>query len=351
MGKTHRRVEPEVLVFAGFGGEDEPAVRRQSAPRRREDGREVAEINQGVRGDDQVVFALARRAKHRQRIADDEAIVEPQRLRARDHAFGKIDAVEFRDAAGERDGGKAGAAANIKAVSEASAWRDGFERPGDKSRATIGEGAGQMRVEARRILVEEARHIGGRQPARRTPAEQRQTRRGAERVAGVEPQRRAERVARGLGLAEFLTGLAKREPGGGPFRRSLQSLLKHLRRRGPIALAPGGLGIREAALRDGVVRGERIGGHGPEGSSVRRSAPCRMGIARRHASVERRNFEAREWVNSDRRIFPRFSSRAKFRSTQRISRFMRRHLCPPRLRRARAKANLHISPAWPRHRR
>ena len=112
-----------------------------------------------------------------------------------------------------------------------------------------------MRVEAGGVIVEKARHIGGRQRRRRAPLQPGEARAGAVEIGGVGLQR-AGVGRRGAPEPGGLAGLRQREPGRRPIGAEFERLLVHLRRRRPVAVFRAGLPIGEAPFGEGVGDGQ-----------------------------------------------------------------------------------------------
>ena len=104
-----------------------------------------------------------------------------------------------------------------------------LERFGDEGRGAVAERAGQMRFEARRVLIEEPRHIGrGKAAWRVAPPDERKSRRRPLRVGGVGAERGAKGLGRGVDIAEPGAGFAESEPRRRPVRRALEGLLEDI---------------------------------------------------------------------------------------------------------------------------
>ena len=160
-------------------------------------------------------------------------------------------------------------------MGEAASGRNRIERLGDQLGAAIAEPFCQMRVEAGRIIIEQARQIGAWQRVGRLGlAKQREPRRRALRIGRVGLERLAEGVGRPLGVAELLPRFREREPGGGPVRRLLERLLEHFRGDGEIAVIGGGLAVGVAAPGDEVDAGERVRQCGLTASLADREIPA-----------------------------------------------------------------------------
>ena len=84
-----------------------------------------------------------------------------------------------------------------------------------------------MRVEARRVVVEQPRDIGLRQRVGRlfSPHEGEPGRRSL-RIGGIGDEAHAKGLSRGVEVAQFLPRFAKREPRRRPIRRALERLLE-----------------------------------------------------------------------------------------------------------------------------
>jgi hypothetical protein len=84
-------------------------------------------------------------------------------------------------------------------------------------------------IEARRIVIEQGAHVGGRHRARRiADAKPGETERRAMPVIGVGRTRPRERLDRSSAVAEPLAHLAEPEPGGGKIRRPLDRLREQI---------------------------------------------------------------------------------------------------------------------------
>ena len=113
-----------------------------------------------------------------------------------------------------------------------------------------------MLIEARRIVVEQARDIGlGKRLRRFADAEQRQPRAGALRVARIGAKRRAERLGRAGPIAELFPRFAEREPCRRPVGRALERLLQHFSRGAPVAVLGGGPRVGVAAKGEKIAAG------------------------------------------------------------------------------------------------
>ena len=159
----------------------------------------------------------------------------------------------------QRGAHQAGAAAQVEATRETARAIDVVERFDDEFGAAIGERLGQMGVEARRIIVEQARDIGlGQRRRRFGRSEQRQPRCRALRVARVGGERGAERLGRAVAVAELFLRFAEREQRRRPARRAFQRLLEHFGRRAPVALLGGRPRVGISAVGDEIAAGERV---------------------------------------------------------------------------------------------
>ena len=122
-------------------------------------------------------------------------------------------------------------------------------------RAAIAEAFIQSRLEARRELIEQRAHIGGRHVAGRERAEPHQMQAGAQPVLGIERADLLERLDRLVAAAEFLAQLAEREPRRGKARGGLDRLDEQVGRTGGITAGGELLRDGEAAVGDQVAGG------------------------------------------------------------------------------------------------
>ena len=213
MGEPHRRLKLESVALAGFDREREQAVRGQRSPDSGEQRRKVADIDEHVRGDDEIegIRPLAHRRRRASPMID--LVID-----ARSRAFAIMAAERSTPArrstrSAQRLAHEASAAAEVERRSEAAARRNRAQGVGDEGRGAIAEIFDEMLVEAPGIIVEQARDIGLRQRARRVPSpNERKSRPRALRVGGIGGERLAKGLSRGVEVAEFLPGFAKREP-------------------------------------------------------------------------------------------------------------------------------------------
>ena len=97
--EPHRRFELEPVAFAGFDREREQAIRGQRPRHSSEQRREVADIDERVRGDDEIGASRRLTTEHRRSVSDHEPIIDSAVARFRDHGRREVDAGEMVDAA------------------------------------------------------------------------------------------------------------------------------------------------------------------------------------------------------------------------------------------------------------
>ena len=113
-----------------------------------------------------------------------------------------------------------------------------------------------MPVEARRVIVEQSRHVGARHGVRGAPVEPREMQRRAERPGGIE---RVDSDPGGAGqpvVAGPRARLPERRPAGRPGGHPFDHLVEEIRRSRVVALVGERLGPGEAAV------GQEVGGRG-----------------------------------------------------------------------------------------
>lgn len=117
-----------------------------------------------------------------------------------------------------------------------------------------------MPVEAWRVVVEQSRHVGARQIARRVAfAQQREPCRRALRVGWIGGETGAESGDGALALGELLFCLAERKQRRRPCGRALQRLFQHLGGGGPVTVFRRRARVSVAAIGDRVAADERVG--------------------------------------------------------------------------------------------
>ena len=227
-----------------------------------EQGREIADVDERVGGDDKIERRRRLAPQQRHGVADNERVVAAALPRLRDHGRRKVDAGQMVDAVTQRLAHEAVATTDIQDRGEAAARRGGAHGFGDEGRGAVAERPGQVRFEARRILVEQTGDISRGKGRRRVSSpDQREPHGGALGVGRVGAKRRTKGRGGGVDLAQPLARFAEGEPCRRPVRRALQSLFEHFRRRAKISLVGRGPGVRKATLGERIARGERIASH------------------------------------------------------------------------------------------
>jgi hypothetical protein len=263
MSEPHRCAEAESVALPGFEGERDETAGVEGHRGRGERWLKVADIDQRVGGEDKIESRPRLVLQKRGRVADLERVIEAALARFGDHAGRQVDAGQMIDAAAHCLPHEARAAADVEGVREPAAGSGRIQRVGDEGGGAIGEAAGQMRVEPWRIIVEQPRDIGLRQDARRFASPSERKPRGRSLGVGrVGCQRRTECIGGAIGGAELFARFAEREPRRRPVGGALQRLLEYFRRRAPVAVVGGGLGVRKTAFGDEIAAGEGIVRHG-----------------------------------------------------------------------------------------
>jgi len=95
--EPHRRFELEPVALAGFDREREQAIRGQRPRHSSEQRREVADIDERVRCDDEIGASRRLTTEHRRSVSDHEPIIDSAVARFRDHGRREVDAGEAVD--------------------------------------------------------------------------------------------------------------------------------------------------------------------------------------------------------------------------------------------------------------
>src|SRR5271170_7570921 len=116
-----------------------------------------------------------------------------------------------------------------------------------------------MRLEARGVIIEQPRDIGGgKRVEPRSFAQQGQPAARPLRVARIGRERGAERIGGAVGFAQPFARLAEGEPRRRPIRREFERLFENLRRRCPVAVPRGRPGVGITPLGDRIAADEGV---------------------------------------------------------------------------------------------
>ena len=154
---------------------------------------------------------------------------------------------------------EAGTATEIEGGGESRRTRlvaaDGLDSFAKTMRPVIIQRAGEMRVEAARILVEQRHDIGRRHiPIRRFPSESRKEQARAQPVVRLDGER-PEEGRRGIGQARRKPRLAELKPGRRVGRGAFDRLLEHLDSGRMVAIGDATAAIGKATVGDEIAGG------------------------------------------------------------------------------------------------
>ena len=165
MGVAQSRQQLHAVAGMGLDRKGEDAIRREHAPDRFHDRREIVDIDEDIGGKDEVMLRgiTGRIGQKLRDVGGDEAVIEAFRRRLRDHRRGQIDADQPVHDRAKSGAAEPGAAAEIEHGAKTRRTFRGPHRPIDglaqQRRAAISKVLGERRVVAGGVLVEQAADV------------------------------------------------------------------------------------------------------------------------------------------------------------------------------------------------
>ncbi len=164
MRVAQRVAQNNAVAVMGLDGEGDKTARRQHPRHRREHRREIAEVDEDVGGEDEMIARLERRlgGEEAHRLGFDEPVVDALAARLRQHRRREVDADHPIRRTGGMPRRKARCRSRDRAPSRISCARRlrALDRGEQQLRPAIAKPLGQRAIEIRGVAVEQRAHIG-----------------------------------------------------------------------------------------------------------------------------------------------------------------------------------------------
>ena len=304
MGKAQIGAQHEAASLMMLHGEGHPPFCGKTLCRQSQHGGEIAQIDEHIRRDDEIIGRQIRTRIHHGRLQKGNDIrlgqrpVPPGRLRLRQHGARQVHPIDPAGPCAEGNRHQAGAAAQIQHLGKllgkllGKRLRTGQDLAGGIQRrqhdfgATIVQGPGQMIIEPCGIIIKQLRHISRRHAGRSGATRKlRLPQACPERVLRSQRKTGGEGFDRRLRLPERRERLPQCEPAGGPAGREVQRLTQQIRRAGMVAFCRRRLGPEIPPVGRQISRGAQTAHALVSSTSGPGASPDSTAAARRLSSL------------------------------------------------------------------